>query len=77
MIGPEAGEAVPALIRTLGSDESALRATAALALSGLGTDAKAAISPLQQALQDQNEDVRRQAKEAVLKIDPHNLSTKP
>jgi HEAT repeat protein len=75
-IGPEAEEAVPALIKALGKKGTKkwgvltlrLDTHAAWALEHLGEKAKAAIPALEQLAKDTDEDVRTSAREALAAI---------
>jgi HEAT repeat protein len=70
-IGPEAVEAVPALIKALQSQgDETLRFRAAYALGEIGPKAKEAIEPLKAALDDKKPAVRLHAAQALWSIDP-------
>ena len=64
-MGPEAVEAVPALIALLASEEEGSRNGACIALRGIGTAARDALPALRQALSDPSPDVRGFAKQAI------------
>lgn len=61
-------QAVTALIPLLSHDDTRVRATAAITLGSLGAYAASAIPALETALQDDEEDVRRAAADALLNI---------
>ena len=61
--------AVPALIQTLRSDDIYLRQNSAAALGKFGHQAKPALNALHQALEDPNANVRKQAANALKRID--------
>jgi HEAT repeat protein len=67
LLGPEARDAVPALIEAL-TKETIVRQNAALALGHIGPDAKAAVPALIGALSDSEWTVRRQAALALGEI---------
>ena len=71
-IGPDAVDAVPALIRLLKnySDEGS-RNSACIALRGIGPAAKEALPALEDALSDSNEHVRGFARRAIDSIQGH------
>jgi RNA polymerase sigma factor (sigma-70 family) len=60
--------AVPALIRSLQNQSSAVRANSASALGRFGAQAKPAVAALTTALKDPDSDVRRQATSALERI---------
>lgn len=60
---------VPELVKALSHPEPDLRYLAAVWLGGFGPDAKEAIPQLRVALDDENEDVRRAAKDALRRIE--------
>jgi len=63
-IGPDAGDAIPTLIRLL-NDHDRARGSACIALRGIGPGAKEALPALRNALSDPDEAVRRFAKQAI------------
>ena len=68
-IGPEAREAVPALIELLmGEDKEYMRQAAARSLGRIGPDARAAMPALTKALEVEEFDVGRVIAEALQKI---------
>jgi HEAT repeat protein len=69
-IGPEAKEAVPALIAALKDQDAGVRWEAATALGEIGLEAKEAVPALIAALKDQNELVRWYAARALKTIKP-------
>ena len=68
-LGPEARDAVPALITCL-QGETLVRENAALALGAIGPDAKEAVPALIRLLSDPEWTVRRQAATALGQIGP-------
>ena len=60
--------AVPALIKALKDENSAVRWSAASALGSIGTEAKDAVSALIEILKDENSDVRESAASALRRI---------
>ena len=66
--GPEAREAVPALIEALSDKAPKVRRTAASTLGRIGPDAKAALPSLRILLQDEDRAVRIAAGEGVEKV---------
>jgi HEAT repeat protein len=68
-IGPEfAGPAIPGLIESLTADDPRVRRTAAEVLGKLGSVAEAAVPALRRALEDEDQEVRINASEAILSI---------
>ncbi|MGD2127438.1 MAG: HEAT repeat domain-containing protein [Desulfobacteraceae bacterium] len=67
-IGPEAAEAVPALIRSLKSVDDLVRARAAEALGDIGAAAEEAVPLLVKGLEDENSYARVKSAEALGKI---------
>ena len=67
-IGPDAADAVPALIEML-DDEHYVRQTAVYALGTIGPSAKPAVTPLLRTLEDDSWLIRLKSAEALLKID--------
>ena len=59
LIGPDAKDAVPALVEALKDENINVRRYAAGALGQIGSNAKEAVSALVQALKDNNDGVRR------------------
>jgi HEAT repeat protein len=76
LLGPEARDAVPALIEAL-TKESIVRQNAALALGHIGPDAKDAVPALIVALGDSEWAVRRQAALALGGIGPEARAAIP
>ena len=74
--GPAAKEAVPALIRTVQSDDPLTRHEALLALGAIGPAAKAAVPAAVKALQDLDPNVRYSACYALGKIGPPAMAAK-
>ncbi len=70
LIGPEAKDAVPALIAALKDPDEKVRERAAESLDRIGPAAKDAVPALIAALKDSNEDVRNKAAGALRRIDP-------
>jgi HEAT repeat protein len=70
LLGPDAAEAVPALVELLGSPHPALRAVAAKALAGVGRAAKPAVPGLKAMLEDARPELRTLAADALSRIDP-------
>ncbi len=68
-IGPDAKEAVPALIKALENDESDVRKAAAEALGNIGPDAKEAISALSVCMHDTDFYMSHRAVTALIEID--------
>lgn len=68
-IGPDAKEAVPALIGTLQSKNAKVRAYSAHALGEIGPAASAAAVPLIDVITDKDAVVRREARDALRRID--------
>ena len=68
-IGPDAAEAVPALVAVL--NHPSARYTAAPALARFGLDALPAVPALAAGLNDPDDNVRRCAADAVRKIGPN------
>ena len=66
-VGPEAGTAVPALVKALDAPETEVRLEAVHALVKLGPAARPAADALRKALDDSDRDVRRRAAEALLR----------
>ena len=64
-MGPDAAQALDPLIEALKDEDAQVRAEAAFALSGLGTQAKKALPALTEALKDKNEVVRKSAQDAI------------
>jgi HEAT repeat protein len=69
-MGPEAKEAVPALLELLHEQSAPNRKLAAWTLGYIGQRAVEAIPALRVALRDSNEGVRKMAREALDKINP-------
>ena len=67
-VGPNASEAVPALIKLLELDDPGSRNSACIALGDIGPAANAALPTLEVALHDSNKDVRQFASQAIKKI---------
>jgi HEAT repeat protein len=67
-IGPEAREAVPALIAALQDPEWAVRRQAALALGQIGADARTSVASLQKLTRDRDSLVRKAAQQALQQI---------
>jgi HEAT repeat protein len=76
LLGPDAREAVPALIKCL-KKESIVRQNAALALGKIGPDAREAVPALIEALRDPDWAVRRQAAIALGRMGPEARSALP
>ena len=71
-IGPDAAQAVPALIMMLTNGDEGSRNSACIALRGLGPAAKAALAALRKARFDPSADVRGFSKRAIEQIEgPH------
>lgn len=68
-IGPDAAEAVPALIGLLHNSDEGTRNSVCLGLRGIGVAAKAALPALREALSDQSAHVRGFAMLAIEKIE--------
>ena len=69
-IGPAAAPAIPALMKALTNRHPMVRLNSAFSLRLLGPLAKDAVPALKAAMDDSDFDVRRQAWEALLEIDP-------
>jgi HEAT repeat protein len=69
-LGPEAREAVPAVIELLQSETVSDRKMAAWTLGYIGREVAEALLALRQALHDVDLGVRARAAEALQKIDP-------
>jgi hypothetical protein len=67
-VKPVAPELVAALVKALADPDRAVRSSAAEALGALGPEAKSAADALEKAKQDQDEDVRDNAEEALDKV---------
>jgi HEAT repeat protein len=76
-IGPEAKEAIPALIAALNDQDADVRRYAADALGEIGPEAKVAVPALIAALNDQDIVVRSSAAEALGKIGPEAKEVVP
>lgn len=68
-IGPDAAQAVPALIVMLTDGDEGARNGACIALTGIGPAAKEALPALRTALSDPSADVRGFAKRAIATIE--------
>jgi HEAT repeat protein len=68
--GPDAAQAVPALVDALASSHALLRQNSALALGRIGPAARAAVPALTDVLRDPEWTVRRQAAMALGEIGP-------
>src|SRR5207248_3067150 len=71
-LGPDAGEAVPALIPALGGPDAYVRAEALELLARLGPAAKAALPAVRERLKDESFDARTCAVAAVCRITPED-----
>jgi HEAT repeat protein len=67
-MGPQAGTAVPALVKALGDDRPEVRLQAAIALGEIGPDAKSAVGAITKLLDDPLTPVRSAATFALGKI---------
>jgi HEAT repeat protein len=68
-MGPYAKRGVPAIARCLADEHADVRRWSAHALRRTGTADKTALDALRRALQDDNEGVRKAAKEALDKLE--------
>jgi HEAT repeat protein len=69
-LGPDAGEAVPELVRLLSSPHPGIRAAAAQALGRIGRAARPAVPALKAMLKDDKPEMRTVAANALSQIDP-------
>jgi hypothetical protein len=67
-IGPDARDAVPALIELLGDEDLSVRELATVVLGRIGPDARDAVPALIKLLGDEDGEVRRQTAEALVHI---------
>jgi len=74
-IGPNAKEAVPALVKGLSSTDAYVRVSAVSPLGRIGPEARAAVPALVKALEDSDADVRRLAAWALGEIGPEDPET--
>jgi hypothetical protein len=69
-VGPEAQDAVPALVRSLSASQEELRASAAFALGRIGPKARAAVPELRKNLDNPSDIVRLASLSALMELQP-------